>query len=103
MMRFDLCRSVSPTSARDGCAGSPDGPAVPLAKSVCGATDRIDPAGVFGPHRRVQRIVSATRAQIVFCLLPRDAHALVVGERCTRVPTGSTAGAGVGRGTAGGR
>ncbi len=65
--------------------------------------DRIHPTGMSGPPNRVQRIVSATHAQIVFRLLPRGAHALVARERCPGDQTGSTAGAGVGRGTAGGR
>jgi hypothetical protein len=59
--------------------------------------DRIHPTGMFGPPHRVQRIRSATHAQIVFRLLPRGAHALIARERCTGDQTGSTTGAGVGR------
>src|SRR5208337_3862567 len=81
--RLHLWRSVPPESAGDGRAGSPDGPKVALAKSLCGASDWIDPAGMFGPHRGVQRILSAPNPQIVFQLLPRGTHALVAGERCT--------------------
>ncbi len=72
-------------------------PQIAMAESLRGALDRIHPTGMSGPPNRVQRIVSATHAQIVFRLLPRGAHALVAGERCTGDQTGSTAGAGVGR------
>src|SRR5207244_4090449 len=40
-------------------------------------------AGVSGQPNRVQGIVSARHAEIVFRLLPRDALALVARERCT--------------------
>jgi hypothetical protein len=46
--RLHPWRSVSPASARDRCARSPDGPEVALAESVCGATAWIDLAGVSG-------------------------------------------------------
>lgn len=44
-----------------------------MAESLRGALDRIHPTGMSGPPNRVQRIVSATHAQIVLRLLPRGA------------------------------
>ena len=72
-------------------------PRSPWQNPVCGAPDRIDPAGVPGSPHRPQRGVSAPDAQMVFRLLPPGPHSLVAGERCTGDPTGSTAGTGVGR------
>ena len=78
--RLHLWRSVPPESAGDGYAGSPDGPKVALAESLCGASDWIDPRGMSGPHRRLQLILSAPNSQIVFQLLPQGTHAFVLGK-----------------------
>ena len=62
------------TSLRFQRSATPDGPAVASAKSVCGATDRIDPAGVPEPFRDPERPASAEDASGVLPLLPSVAH-----------------------------
>jgi hypothetical protein len=66
------------------------------------ATKRIDPAGVFGPHRRVQRIVSARRAQIV-SLITTGRAPTCRWRKMQRRPDRFNRRRGVGRRTAGDR
>jgi hypothetical protein len=55
--------------------------ACPQAKSVCGETDRINPARMSGPRDRPRRAASATSADRVCHLLSWGANTSRLGER----------------------
>src|SRR4030095_5115474 len=56
-----------------------------LAERVCGATDRRDPPGMFGPYRGDRRAAPAPYPQMLHGVLQRGAHASIIGQGCAHL------------------
>src|SRR5271155_1116161 len=54
-----------------------------MAKRICGATDRIDQAGLLGSCRGVRRAAPSPPTRIVPEILQRGSHALIAEQGCT--------------------
>jgi hypothetical protein len=80
--RSRLRTSLSQAAASDGHSRSTDCRTIALAERMCGAADRIDPAGLPRPCGCVWRAAPSAFAQGVSKILQRGAHALITGEGC---------------------
>src|SRR6516165_10516593 len=67
---------------------SPDVSSLTLAKRLCRTVDRFDPQGMHGSHHGIWRTPSAPRAAILYGLLQRHAHSLVIGQGCADIARG---------------
>src|SRR5271169_5769945 len=52
-------------------------------KRICGATDRLDQAGLLGSCRRVWRAAPSPPTRILPEILQRGSHALIAEQGCT--------------------
>ena len=78
----DLRKGHRRNHQRDGHRRSGYRAAIAMAKSVCGAADRIHSPGVPGSHHRVEREIVASDSAPLFSLLRALAHAFSIGQRC---------------------
>ena len=75
--------------ARHGHPGQAHRAGLALAEWLCRTADRIDPARVRGPFRRLGRGASAPDPAILCSLLQRHQNASVIGQRCAGLSPGS--------------
>src|SRR5277367_4330006 len=54
-----------------------------MAKRICGATDRLDQAGLLGSCRCVWRAAPSPPPRILPEILQRSSHALIAEQGCT--------------------
>ena len=75
--------------ARHGHSGQTHRASVTLAERFCRTADRIDPARVRRPYRRLGRGAPAPDPANLCRLLQQDQNTPVIGQRCTGVSSGS--------------
>jgi hypothetical protein len=56
-----------------------------MAKSIRRAADRLHPAGMSGPHHRVESKIVMPHSAQLFCLLPAFPNSSGAGQRCSRI------------------
>src|ERR1019366_2849459 len=85
--RLCLWRSFYPAASRHGHSGPANRATLAMAERTYGTADRLDPAGMSRPCRRLRRAASASPPHFLYGLLQRRENTPFPEQRCAS-PTG---------------